>query len=227
MPDLAPGAPETAAPSAGAAVETPQSQDGRSGRSPSAVPGDAGNGHPVEAANTPAQSLELFRYFATTVALITSQADGRANVMACEWTMNCSYRPLRVMSLVNRKDLTHELITQSGEFGVNLCSQSQAALSAYAGNVSGRAGPKLEHELFEGLLYPAKRIGAPMVRGCVLNAECVVEQTIEIGNHTAFVGRAVAARLNPKLLPLLYHQGTYFGLGEQLRKSAHDALGAG
>jgi flavin reductase (DIM6/NTAB) family NADH-FMN oxidoreductase RutF len=164
-------------------------------------------------------ALPLYRYFATTVALITSYLEGRgANVMACEWTMNVSYRPLRIMSLIQRGDYTHELITESGEFGVNLCSADQAAMSSYAGNTSGRDGRKLDAKIFAGCQYPAKKIKAPMLRGCVLNLECVVDQTFEIGDHTAFIGRAVAGRRSNGRQPLLYHQGRYFRLGEPVQR---------
>ena len=161
----------------------------------------------------------MHKYFATTVALITSCADDHPpNVMACEWTMNISYHPLRVISVIDRRDLTYELITASGEFGVNLCSEQQAALSSYAGNVSGRNGSKLAAPVFAGQTYSAKRIQVPMISGCVLNLECVVEQTVELGDHTGFVGRVVAARINRRLRPLLYHQGKYFQLSETLTK---------
>jgi flavin reductase (DIM6/NTAB) family NADH-FMN oxidoreductase RutF len=172
-----------------------------------------------DTANRP--QVPVQKFFATTVALITSYAEGKgANVMACEWTLNVSYQPLRVLSVIERGDYTHELITASGQFGVNLCSSGQAALSHLAGSASGRDGAKLAHPLFADRTYSARRLSMPMLRGCVLNAECVVEQTFEIGAHTGFIGRAVAARVNPRLRPLLYHQSRYFELGELISKPA-------
>jgi len=161
----------------------------------------------------------LYQFFTTTVALITSFAEGKgSNVMACEWTLNVSYEPLRVMSLIGHGDYTHELVSSSGEFGVNLCSAQQAALCNRAGNGTGRDYVKFDDEVFAGRLYQAKKIKAPMVLGCVLNLECVVEQTFPFGEHTAFVGRAIAGRLNRKQAPLLYHQGKYYRLGEAVTK---------
>lgn len=161
----------------------------------------------------------LHRFFATTVALITSYVEGKgSNVMACEWTMNVSYHPLRIMSLIEHDTLSHELIVASGEFGVNLSSVDQASLSHFAGSNHGRDVPKLEQPIFAGKVYPAKKIKAPMLRGCLLSLECVVEQTVEIGRHTGFIGRAVAGRVNRDVAPLLYHQGQYFRLGEVIPK---------
>jgi flavin reductase (DIM6/NTAB) family NADH-FMN oxidoreductase RutF len=165
------------------------------------------------------EALPLYRYFTSTVALITSGAAGSGtNVMACEWTFNVSYRPLRMMSLVKRGSYTHELISACGEFGVNMCSDEQAALASYAGNSHGREVVKLDDPLFAGKIYTGKRIGVPMLRGCVLNLECVVESTVEIGEHTGFVGRAVAGLANRSKQPLLYNRGRFFRLGDLLSK---------
>lgn len=138
--------------------------------------------------------------------------------MACEWTMTVSYRPLRIMAVVNQRDLTHELITAGGEFGVNFCSDQQAGLASYGGNASGHQEAKLTNPRFAEQIYAASKIKPPMLRGCILNVECVVEQSIVIGDYTAFIGRAVAGRANAKLKPLLYHQGKFFHLGEQISK---------
>jgi len=173
----------------------------------------------LDAGTADRMQVPLHKYFATTVALITSHAADRgSNVMACEWTMNVSYQPLRILSMIERGVYTHELITASGQFGVNLCAAGQAGLSHLAGSISGRDGAKLAAPEFDGRTYPARRISVPMLRGCVLNAECVVEQTVEIGTHTGFVGRAVATHVYPGLRPLIYHQGRYFELGGLVAK---------
>lgn len=165
---------------------------------------------------TPAAKVPLYKYFASSITLLTSAADGRgANVMACEWTMNVSYQPLRVMAMVEHADLTHELITASGEFGVNLCADDQSEMVTLAGRNSGRDLAKLDHEQFAGRTYPGARIKAPMLRGCVLNLECVVERTVEIGGYTAFIGKAVAGRANPRARPLLYFQSRFFQMGDE------------
>lgn len=171
-----------------------------------------GNGEPA---------LPIGRYFATMVALITSAAEGIGrNVMACESTSNVSNRPLRILSVINRTSYTHELITVSGEFGVNLCADTQVDLSSFAGNSHGRDVEKLADPRFAECVYLAKRIGAPMLRGCLINLECVVEQTIDLGTHTGFVGRAVAGKVDRDARPLLYHQGRYFELGAHIAKPA-------
>src|SRR5437868_11572371 len=97
---------------------------------------------------------KLYQYFATTVNLLTScNHEGKVNVMACEWTMNVSFDPLKVMCLLSSDKLTHEYITETREFGVNLCADTQSSLSHFAGDVSGREVDKLSDSSFAGLVY--------------------------------------------------------------------------
>ena len=167
--------------------------------------------------------VPLPRYFTSTVSLITSRGEtGQANVMACEWTMFVCYQPLLVMAVIHKKDLTHEHILVSKEFGVNVCSERQVALVRLAGNTSGRNYDKMSDPLITKVLTPASRINAPMIRGCLLNIECVIEQTFSIHTHTAFIGRAVAARYSPERRPLIYHQGRFARLGEWFPKPEPD-----
>lgn len=138
--------------------------------------------------------------------------------MACEWTMVVCHKPLLIMSVINKKDLTHEFVVLSKEFGVNLCSDQQSALVHITGNYSGHDYDKMNDLLVRNSLVPASRIKAPMIRGCLVNAECILEQTVDLHTHTAFIGRAIAARCNPKLRPLLYHQGRFAQFGEWIPK---------
>jgi flavin reductase (DIM6/NTAB) family NADH-FMN oxidoreductase RutF len=158
----------------------------------------------------------LWHRTATTVALVTSAANGRQNVMACEWAMMVSASPLRFVISVAPRRVTHELIEASGEFGLSFCSEEQAALSHVSGSNSLRDVDKWELADFER--YEAKTITAPMIAHSVLNVECQVSASEHLGDHTLFIGEASWARYEPGLEPLFYHAGKYWRLGEQIPK---------
>ena len=158
----------------------------------------------------------LWHRTATTVALVTSAAGGRENVMACEWAMMVSASPLRFVVSIAPRRVTHELIEESGEFGLSFCSDEQAALSHVSGSYSLRDVDKWQLAEFE--LYPAKTIAAPMVAHSVLNVECRVVASEHLGDHTVFIGEASWARYDPELEPLFYHAGKYWQLGAQVPK---------
>ncbi|MBI3287545.1 MAG: flavin reductase [Chloroflexi bacterium] len=166
--------------------------------------------------NNPDFYRSLWRQTTTTVALLTSAAEGRENVMACEWAMLVNLKPLRFVISVAPREYTHQLIQASGEFGLNFCSDQQAHLAHIAGSYSLHDVNKWE--LADFPTHPAQRIRAPMIQGCILNAECRVVARYELGDHDLFVGEALWARYDPKQRPLLYHRGKYWKLGEGIPK---------
>jgi flavin reductase (DIM6/NTAB) family NADH-FMN oxidoreductase RutF len=152
----------------------------------------------------------------TTVAMVTATDGQRENVMACEWAMMVSTNPMRFVISVGPRHATHDLITQSGEFGLNFCSDRQARLSHVSGSYSLNDTDKWQ--LADFPTYAAKKIRPPMIENCTLNVECKVIATHPLGDHTMFIGEAVWARYDPELRPLLYHGGKYFYVGEQVPK---------
>lgn len=162
---------------------------------------------------------KLYQYFATTVNLLTScNQEGKVDVMACEWTMNVSFDPFRILCVVGTDKLTHDYIAETKEFGVNLCADTQASLSHFVGNVSGRDVDKLSDASLAGLIYASTHIKPPLIRGCLLNAECVVEDLFTMGEYTGFLGLALATTVDTEAKPLFYHKGKYFQLGAQIPK---------
>jgi len=62
------------------------------------------------------------------------------------------------------------------------------------------------------------KITAPMIEGCTLNVECRLVDTNKLGDHTMFLGEAIWAKWDPTLKPLIYRDGKYWHLGEQVPK---------
>lgn len=153
---------------------------------------------------------------ATMVAMLTTHAGARHNVMACEWAMIVTLNPLRFVVSVGPHHETHALLEQSAEFGLNFCSDRQARLAHIAGSYSLKETDKWALGNFP--TYPAKTIAAQMIADCTLNAECKVVSTQPLGDHTVFTGEAHWVRYDPELRPLLYSAGKYWGMGAQLPK---------
>ena len=85
----------------------------------------------------------VHRYFATTVALITTKGSKYGqNVMAAEWTMQISYEPMLIAVIVHESP-TYWNMEQNRVFGVNIASEEQAELVNIAGGYSGTEIDKL------------------------------------------------------------------------------------
>ena len=159
---------------------------------------------------------DAFRAFTTTCALITTDGPRGSNVMAAEWTFNVSYRPFLILVSIDPANLTHDMVLESKEFGVNLVAEDQIAAMGFAGHYSKTDTDKLSSELFQ--TYPAKRIHAPLIRGAVLNAECRLVDHYPMGDHTAFLGEVLTFSVDPERPPIALHHGSH-RIGERITRA--------
>lgn len=157
--------------------------------------------------------------FITNVGLITSRGPYGDNIMSAEWTHHVSYNPGLLAVCIRPTAATHENIRESKEFGVNIAATDKATLASVAGTTKGKEIDKIGALTELGFqFYPAKRIKTLMVEGAVLNIECRLIKTIDLGSHTIFVGEIIEATRNPAKQPLAYHQGQFWKLTETLPK---------
>jgi flavin reductase (DIM6/NTAB) family NADH-FMN oxidoreductase RutF len=155
------------------------------------------------------------RYFATTVALITTNGSQYGpNVMAAEWTMQISYEPMLIAVFLHESPTYHN-IQDTWVFGVNIASDDQADLVNVAGGYSATEITKLALPgIFER--YSSEYINdVPMIKGCSLNAECKVNSIQNIGDHIMVVGEVLHARFERNKFPLIYTRGTYRKISRQ------------
>lgn len=110
------------------------------------------------------------------------------NVMTAAAFSFYSFRPPSVMVGIRPETWTFSLISERGEFGVNLPTAEQLAAARLCGSVSGREGDKFARA---GLTpQPGAVIESALV------AECRVAHEVEHGGtHRWFVGEIVAAHL--------------------------------
>lgn len=157
------------------------------------------------------------RYFTTGVGLITSTGKHGSNVMAVEWTMQISYEPMLIAIFIHESSSTYENILKTKEFGVNMSSDEQDSLVNIAGGYSRKEIDKLNIGLFD--IYSARYIKVPMLRGCIINAECLLLNHYKIGDHIAVIGEVVDAKFDTTRSPLVYHQGMYRKIGKKLSRN--------
>lgn len=154
------------------------------------------------------------RYFATSVGLVTSTGTHGSNVMAVEWAMHISYDPMLIAIFIHEGSATYRNVMETKEFGVNISSDEQASLVNIAGGYSRVEIDKLSIGLFD--TYPARCIKAPMIKGCVINAECIMVAHYKIGDHVAVIGEVIDAKFDKTKSPLIYHKGTYRKIGKKI-----------
>ena len=129
---------------------------------------------------------------------------------------------------MNRAHYTNAGIIEQRAFSVNYPSTAMVEVTDYCGLASGKRVDKgALFEAFYGTLG-----NAPMIRGCPLNMECRLAQTLELATHDVFVGEVVAAYCDEecmtdgapdwaKLKPILFSMldKGYWRLGERFARA--------
>ncbi|VVC02906.1 FMN reductase (NADH) RutF [Candidatus Burarchaeum australiense] len=165
------------------------------------------------------------RKFTSTLGLITSDGPWGPNIMCAEWSRHISYSPSIMLLNLHAVDATADNILKSREFGINLAAENQAQLCSAAGGSTGKQVDKIG--LLKALgaeFYAAKKIRAPMLKGASMNAECKLVKSEMVGDHVMFVGELVEISADPNLESLLYHQGKYWKLGEQIPRPPQEII---
>jgi flavin reductase (DIM6/NTAB) family NADH-FMN oxidoreductase RutF len=155
------------------------------------------------------------KYFTTGISLITSSGSYGQNVMAAEWTMQISYKPMLLAVFIHEDSVTLANIRKTKEFGINVSSKEQTMAVNIAGGYSRREIDKLKiKDAFEFL--PSRKINSPMIAGCIVNVECKLIAIKKLGDHIMVVGKAITVLYDETKKPLIYHSGRYFRIGSSI-----------
>jgi len=158
--------------------------------------------------------------------MVTSGPRERPNIITLAWVGTVCSDPPMVGISIRPSRYSHELISQHGEFVVNLPTAEQVNTVDYCGMVSGRDVDKFVEAGLTAL--PASAVATVIIAECPLNLECRVQQVLSLGSHDLFLGEIVAAQVDEKVLtakgqldlhramPLAYGEHEYRGLGERL-----------
>jgi flavin reductase (DIM6/NTAB) family NADH-FMN oxidoreductase RutF len=126
------------------------------------------------------------------VVLVTSQSKDRTpNILAVAWVTPLSQNPPLAGVSIAKSHYSHELILESHEFVINVPSGDLIRHVYTVGRISGRDEDKFVRI---GLTpIPGQKVLPPLIGECIGHLECRVDQAVDAGDHTFFVGRVVRA----------------------------------
>ncbi len=161
---------------------------------------------------------EKTKAMVTNVGLISSNGTHGYNIMACEWTHQISHDPGLFALAIRNFKATYQNILETKMFGINIASTDQNVLSSIVGKTTGKSINKISLLKEMGfVLYKAEHIDVLMIEGSCINIECKLVDHIDIGDHPLLIGEVISIHEHDKE-PLLYRQGKYFHIGEQIAK---------
>lgn len=150
----------------------------------------------------------------------------KPNLITIAWAGTINSDPVRVSISVRPQRYSHGLITESGEFVINLPTQKILRAVDWCGVKSGRDVDKFKEMGLTAV--PGSTVSAPVLAESPVNLECRVFQTIPLGSHDLFLADVVAVDVDEDLLDeagrlrldkaglAAYVHGTYYALGKQL-----------
>lgn len=168
--------------------------------------------------------------YPTPAGLITSVGSaGRPNILTLGEIFNISIaRPVILGIAIRKATYSHELISETREYVVNLPTRRIAEQVWYCGSVSGRTMDKFKGSGLTPL--PAQIVRPPLIAECPINLECRVTGVHVIGDHDLFLGEVVAQHVdedvldgtkiaNERLDAFAFVLGEFWTLGEKIERS--------
>lgn len=157
--------------------------------------------------------------------MVTCGSGEEANIITIAWTGIINSDPPITYVSVRKSRHSHKLISESGEFVINLTTEELAKATDYCGVKSGRDVNKIKDT---GLSFePAEEVSCPMIAESPVNLECKVIEVKEYPTHDMFIAEIVRVHADEALYDktdrirldraglLAYSHGEYFGLKKQ------------
>jgi flavin reductase (DIM6/NTAB) family NADH-FMN oxidoreductase RutF len=165
-------------------------------------------------------------YPVPAVLVTVADREGNSNIFTVAWAGTICTNPPMLSISVRPERHSYHMMKETGEFVVNLTTESMAWATDYCGVRSGRDVDKWK----ETGLTPEKAnvVDVPVIKESPVNIECRVVKVEELGSHHMFIADVVAVDVDEAYMdekdtfhlsmakPLAYSHGRYYGMGEEL-----------
>lgn len=163
-------------------------------------------------------------------AVLVSCGDktGKKNVMTAAWTGTICSDPAMVYVSIRKSRYSHQMISETGEFVINLTTEALAFATDYCGVKSGAAIDKFKEMNLTPVMGTLTY--APLIEESPVCIECQVTEVKELGSHDMFLAKVAAVHADEAYMdqngrfcldqakPLIYSHGQYYGVGNHIGK---------
>lgn len=161
--------------------------------------------------------------------MLSCQREGeKPNIITVAWAGTICSDPVMLSVSIRKERHSHDIISETGEFVVNLTTEELCYATDYCGVKSGRDVDKFKEMHLTA--EKSSKVKAPLIEESPVNLECKVVDVKELGSHDMFIAQVVAVHVDEKYLDdkgrldlgkanlITYSHGEYFGLGKKLGK---------
>ncbi len=114
--------------------------------------------------------------------------EGRAAAATVNWVTQASFEPPLLVVGVKVDSSAHSVIKDAGTFGLNVLGKDQEQMAYTFFKPALREGGSIG-----GHACRTGTTGAPILDDCPAYVECELVETVELGDHSVFVGKVVQA----------------------------------
>ena len=151
---------------------------------------------------------QVLSAFVTGVTVVTTvDAQGQPHGLTANSFSSVSLDPPLVLVSVDRRNRTHELLTEGEPFVVNVLAEAHLN---WSDRFAGRHGD-VQHQ-FDDIPHTPSCDGIPIIDEAPAAFSCRVVAVHEAGDHSLFIGQVVGIDHNPAETPLLFYGGKYRSL---------------
>jgi len=134
--------------------------------------------------------------------IVSAELDGRVNGCLINTLCQVNSEPPTFQVILNKLNLTHDYIAQSGRFGVAILDQE--APFEFLGRFGFRSGRQTD-KIDASLHLIRSPEGIPVVSDYALSyLTCEVVKTVDVDTHTIFIGKLLSAEKLSGGKPLTY-----------------------
>jgi flavin reductase (DIM6/NTAB) family NADH-FMN oxidoreductase RutF len=124
--------------------------------------------------------------------ILTAQNDeGLVAAAGVSWVTQTSFNPTLIVVGVKQDSRIHQLIKEAQTFALNVLAKGQEELAFTFFKPVVREG-----QTIAGQPFHLGESGAPIFKNLPAFIECELRESVEIGDHSVFVGEVVNAGLN-------------------------------
>lgn len=138
------------------------------------------------------------RLYPNPAVLISCSYGGSDNIITLAWVGTVCSNPPMISISVRPSRYSHELISRSGEFAINIPDSGMTEICNFCGSRSGR-----DIDKFKALKLNKEnsfKLKTPMIKECPISIECFVRQTLNLGTHDVFIGEVASVNAQEKYI---------------------------
>ena len=160
------------------------------------------------------------RLYPNPVVMVSCSNGNTDNIITLAWVGTVCSNPPMISVSIRPSRYSHEIISTSKEFVVNVPDLKMARDCDFCGTNSGR-----DIDKFKALNLTKEKgliVNTPLIKECPVNIECTVSKVINLGTHDMFIGEVVSVDADEeviysdgeidydKISMLTYFMGYYF-----------------